>query len=200
MKNRIIENLNNPGNLEKLYQDNKDDFRKLFTEIPNDYNSDLITFWKIRLASEAEIKYKEFSKSDLFIVIFLSLITGLLAKLPGLFSQINDEFFYTRDLAIIVFNGIILYTFWQNRFSDKKRILIYALIVLILTLFINLLPNLKSDSIFISLIHIPLFLWFLFGLAFISFDYNNIVKRIEFIRFNGELLIKRNKCQSKKEP
>lgn len=189
MKKNIIENINNPENLEKLYQENKQDFRKSFANISDDYNTDLVRFWKVRLASETEIKSKGFSKSDLLIVILLSLVTGLLVKLPELFSQINVEFFYTRNLAIIVFNGIILYTFLQNRVFDKKRILIYGLIALILTLFINLLPNTESDSIMLSLIHAPLFLWCLFGLAFISFDYKNTDKRIEFIRFNGELLI-----------
>ena len=172
-----------------MYQENKQDFRKSFADISDDYNTDLVRFWKVRLASETEIKSKGFSKSDLLIVILLSLVTGLLVKLPELFSQINVEFFYTRNLAIIVFNGIILYTFWQNRVFDKRRILIYGLIALILTLFINLLPNTESDSIMLSLIHAPLFLWCLFGLAFISFDYKNTAKRIEFIRFNGELLI-----------
>jgi len=56
-------------------------------------------------------------------------------------------------------------------------------------LFVNLLPYKESDSINLALIHSPLFLWCLFGLAFVSFEYKNIAKRIAFIRFNGELLI-----------
>lgn len=189
MKNRIIENINNPETLEQLYQQNKQDFSKSFAEISKDYNSDLVKFWKIRLAQETDIKTKEFSKIDLLVVLLLSLVTGLLAKLPSIFTQINMEFFYTRDLAIIVFNGIILYTLWQNKIFNKKRLLTYGLIVLILTLFLNLLPNKGSDSVMLSMIHAPLFLWCLFGLSFISFDYKNMTKRIAFIRFNGELLI-----------
>ncbi len=189
MKQQIIENINSPENLEKLYRDNKQDFSKSFADISDDYNSDLVQFWKIRLAPEKDPVFKGFLKSDLLVVILLSLVTGLLVKLPEFFSQIHGDFFYSRDLAIIVFNGIILYTFWQNRIFDKSRILIYGLIILILTLFINFLPGTKSDSVTLSMIHIPLFLWCLFGLSFISFDYKNTEKRIEFIRFNGELLI-----------
>jgi len=111
MQKRIIENINNPENLEKLYQENKQDFFKSFGEISDDYNSDLVRFWKIRLASESEIKTTGFLKLDLLIVIILSLVTGFLVKLPAFFTQINEEFFYTRNLAIIVFNGIILFTF-----------------------------------------------------------------------------------------
>jgi hypothetical protein len=86
-------------------------------------------------------------------------------------------------------NGLILYTFWQNNLFDKLKILIYSLTILILLLFVNLLPSSQSDSINIALIHMPLFLWCLFGLSYVSFDSKNIPKRIEFIRFNGELII-----------
>ncbi|MCF7823727.1 MAG: DUF4153 domain-containing protein [Candidatus Marinimicrobia bacterium] len=189
MKNKIKENINNPEVLEQLYQQNKQDYSKSFTELSEEYNSDLVKFWKIRLAHETDIKAQEFSKPDLLIVLLLSLVTGLLAKLPTILSQINTEFFYTRNLAIIIFNGIILYTFWQNKIFNKKRLLTYGLIVLILALFLNLLPNTGSDSVMLSMIHSPLLLWCLFGLSFISFDYKNMAKRIEFIRFNGELLI-----------
>jgi hypothetical protein len=189
MKQRIIENINNPEILEKLYRDNKQDFSKSFSEISNDYNSDLVKFWKLRLTPDTELIFNGFLRLDLLIVIILSLVTGLFIKLPEIFNHIHREAFYTRDLAIIVFNSVILYTFWQNRLFDKKRLIGYGLTLLILLLYINLLPNKKSDSINLSFIHTPLFLWCLFGLSFISFDYKNTVKRIEFIRFNGELLI-----------
>jgi len=189
MKQRIIDNLNNPDNLEKLYRDNKQEFSKAFAEISNDYNSDLVQFWRIRLASEEEPEFNGFLKMDLLVVIILSLVTGLLVKLPDIFSQIDREAFYSRDLAIIVFNGLILYSFWQNRIRDKKKILFYCFTILILLLFVNLLPYKKSDSINLAFIHTPLFLWCLFGVSFVSFDYKNTDKRIEFIRFNGELLI-----------
>ena len=69
MKQQILENLNNPEILEKLYRDNKQDFSKAFDEISNDYNSDLLRFWKIRLASKVDTEFKGFMKLDLFIII-----------------------------------------------------------------------------------------------------------------------------------
>lgn len=189
MKQQIIDNLNNPDNLEKLYRDNKQDFSKAFAEVSKDYNSDLVQFWRIRLTPEKEPESNGFLKMDLLVVIILSLVTGLLVKLPDIFSQIDREAFYSRDLAIIVFNGIILYSFWQNKIFDMKKILFYGFTILILLLFVNLLPYKKSDSINLAFIHTPLFLWCLFGLSFVSFDYKNTDKRIAFIRFNGEFLI-----------
>ncbi len=189
MKQQIIDSLNNPENLEKIYRSNKQEFSKIFGEISEEHNSDLVRFWKIRLTPQPESVFSGFTKRDLLIVILLSLISGFLVKLPEIFSQLQHEFFFKRDLAIIIFNGLILYTFWQNRIFDKLKIIIYSLSIFILVLFVNLLPNSQSDSVNLVLIHIPLLLWCLFGLSFVSFDSQNTPKRIEFIRFNGELLI-----------
>jgi len=156
MKQQIIDNLNNPDNLEKLYRDNKQDFSKAFTEVSNEYDSDLVRFWRIRLAPEKEPVFNGFLRMDLLVVILLSLLTGLLVKLPDISTQIDRESFYLRDLAIVVFNGLILYSFWQNRIHDKKKILFYGLTILILLLFVNLLPYKKSDSINLAFIHTPL--------------------------------------------
>lgn len=53
MKQQIIENIVNPDNLERLYRDNKQEFRKSFSEISNDYDTELVRYWKIRLAPES---------------------------------------------------------------------------------------------------------------------------------------------------
>lgn len=68
MKNKLIENINSPETLEQLYQQNKQDFSKSFAEISEDYNSDLVKFWKIRLAHETDIKSQNFSRPDLLVV------------------------------------------------------------------------------------------------------------------------------------
>jgi len=194
MKERIIENINSPDHLERLYRENKQDFARAFGELSPDYDSELVRFWKVRLAPETESVVTGFLKLDLLVVIFLSLVSGLLVKLPDMFPQIGRETFYMRDLALIVFNGIILYTFWINKIYEKRRILIYGLTLLILALCINLLPiktdTLKvSDSVTLAFIHVPLFMWCLFGLVYASFKIKNTDKWIEFIRINGELLI-----------
>ncbi len=189
MKQQIIDSLNDPANLEKLYRKNKTEFSKSFAEISDNYDSDLVNFWKIRLANESETDLKEFLKLDLFVLIAISFVSGLLAKLPDFFSQLDKEIFYSRNLAVIVFNGLILYVFWKNKIFHKTKILTYGTAVLVLLVFVNYLPYEISDSVIISLIHIPLFLWCLFGLSFISFNYNDTNKKIKFIRLNGELLI-----------
>lgn len=189
MKQQIIENINNPENLERLYRENRQEFSESFAEIADGYNSELVGFWKVRLANENTTRSKGLLWVDLSVALAIALITGLLVKLPDFFEGIVDETFYIRNLAIVVFNGIIVYTLWQNRISGWKRLLAYGMTIVALIIYSNLLPHRDSDSINLVFIHLPLLLWCLFGLAFVSFDYRNKPKRVEFIRFNGELAV-----------
>jgi len=190
MKQKIIENIGEPVVLEQLYRDDSQSFVKSFSEIADDYDSELVKIWKIRLSYEKKMEQNGFRWSEIWIVVVLALITGVMVKIPDIVGGIKDEFYYARDLALIVFNGIILYTFYVNKMIDKRKWLFYGLTVVLLALYSNLLPVLeKSDSINLALGHIALLLWCVFGLSFISFDYKNTEKRMTYIRFNGEYVI-----------
>ena len=186
MKQKITANINDPEALEKLYRENKRDFIREFPEIAGDNNSGLAGFWKIRLAYE-QAGSKNFSYSDLVAVIVISLVAVVLVKLPIIITAIDETSFYIRNLAVIAFSGLIFYTIRQNKIH-MKWIIMYGATILALVLYTNLLPHREADSLNIAFIHIPLFLWCWFGAAYISYDLKDARKRIEFIRFNGELL------------
>jgi len=189
MQQKIIDNIGDPEILEQLYRENSREFAKCFSEVADQFDSELVRIWRIRL-SYGKTEQSGFKWSELWIVIVIALITGALLKIPALFGGIKEEVFYPRDLALIAFNGIIIYTFYFNKITDKRKWLFYGLTVLILSLFANLLPVLeKSDSINLALGHIALLLWCVFGLSFISFDYKKTEKRMAYIRFNGEYII-----------
>jgi hypothetical protein len=186
MNKKISENLGDPEALEKLYLENKRDFAREFPQAAHDDDTELVKFWKIRLTYEQGTTAK-FFLPDLIAVIAVSLVTAVLVKLPVLCTAISEAFFYQRDLAVIAFSGLILYTIRENQIATKW-IITYGTLIFALSLYINLLPFRESDSLTIAFIHIPLFLWCLFGAAYISFDFRDVGKRIQFIRFNGELL------------
>lgn len=188
LEDEILKNNENPGQLETLYRKNKQEFVKALHSISEDQDSDLLRFWRIRLNQDSVMKSAGFLKQDLLVILLLTLFSGTLLKLPVLFSGIQEEFFFTRNLAIIVFNAIIVYTFWQKGIRNTKSILIYGFILLILTPYLNLLPNRESDSIMLALIHAPLLLWCMFGLTYNSFDFTNLNRRMDFIRFNAEFI------------
>lgn len=186
MKQNIPDHLDDPEGLEKLYRENKREFTREFPGIAGDSDSLLVRFWKVRLAYEPEAAAR-FSMHDLTGVLVIALLTAVLVRLPAIFTGINETFFYTRDAAIIVFNGLILYNFREKNIP-VRRLIPYGAMMLALLLWVNLIPDRETDSLTIAFIHVPLFLWCAFGAAWISFDLRDAGKKMEFIRFNGELI------------
>jgi len=99
------------------------------------------------------------------------------------------EDFWSRNLVIIAFSGLTAWFILKNKISGLKNILLLALPVIVLTTFLNLLPAKISDTTILAFIHAPLFMWFIFGLAWVSLQYSHPPKVSAFIRYNGELAI-----------
>lgn len=187
MQQKIIENINNADNLENLYRTNKKNFKAAFLAIADNYDTDLVKFWKIRLSTQTS--HRKFEIEDFRAIFILSIFSWLIIKIPDFFTQINKEEFFSRNLSLILFNALILFTFWINKIFEKQKIILYLAAISVLAVYLNLIPNWQNDSVVLAFVHSPLFLWCIFGLAFISFQFRNISKRISYIRFNGEYII-----------
>jgi hypothetical protein len=188
MKNEILENIHNPRQLEKLYRENKMVFLREFNSLyPELRDTPLAGFWNERLNYEnGEISWG--TGKDLLFVIIASLIAGIIAKLPAILS-IDEEFFYPRNIGFIVFPLLTAYFAWKNQLEFRKIAFIVAA-TLIALIFINSLPDVKkSDTLILSCIHLPLFLWSFLGLAFVGNRLNDYEKRLGFLRFNGDLVV-----------
>jgi hypothetical protein len=192
MKDRIKENINDPEKLEQLYHDDRIAFESGFEEVYSDIeNSGLAKFWRIRLDyNKIPEKVKKINLPDILILISACLFTGFLIKIPAIFNVGSTEIFYVKNAGIIVFLGLTLYIFMTNKVFEYKRLIIILLAFSGLTIYVNLLPSVTDrDSINLVYIHLPLLMWCIFGLVFIDFNLRNRIKRIEFIRYNGDLAI-----------
>jgi hypothetical protein len=188
MRNEILNHLDNPKQLEKLYQDNKTSFKAEFNLIFNEHKENkLLQYWDERLNYQSsEISWG--NKKEFIFVLALSLTAGCLASIPSFF-KIDSEFFYTRNISLIIFSILATYFCWKNRLP-KKKIIITGVVFLIALIFINLLPaNNNSNTLILSLFHISIFLWTVVGFTYAGNSLNDNRKRIEFLRYNGELLI-----------
>ncbi|HQO99758.1 MAG TPA: DUF4153 domain-containing protein, partial [Caldisericia bacterium] len=93
----ILENIDNPTELERLFRQDPDQFKicfdKVFSANPE---SIILQVWNERLHF-APFEKKDFKKRnelrDIFLVILLSLLAGTVAKLPGFFGTIQEDFF-----------------------------------------------------------------------------------------------------------
>ncbi|MGI6310634.1 MAG: hypothetical protein ACOXZU_03755 [Bacteroidales bacterium] len=192
-KEEIRSNLGNPEILEKLFRSNPKAFKTAFSDLSyDDDDSGIMRFWKARLDYDAGSDIlKKISLKELLIVIGICLITAFLIKLPGIFPSVfSDEIFYQKNAAIIVFLGLAMYSLWANRTREKGKLIISAVTFLLPAVYINLLPSENpGDSVILTWIHLPLLMWFAWGMAFTDYDFRNRSRRMDFIRHNGDLLI-----------
>ncbi len=193
MKNTIKDNIDNPHQLEILFNADKKGFKKSFLEIYPEISDNKISgFWKTRLEfgslHEESVIIK---KTDILFLIITCAIAGLLIKIPQIFKiGLIDFLFYEKNAGLIVLLGLSLYAFLTKE-SIKARHLVIALVVFVISaVYINLLPsNSESNSINLAYLHLPLMLWCLYGLIFIDFNTKDKIKRIDYIKYNGELAI-----------
>ena len=188
MKEEIKNNLENPQQLEKLYRENKTTFRKAFDLVyPEIKNSLPAQIWNERLNFEQrEISWG--AKNELLAVIVISIIAGIIAKIPDI-TGIDAEFFYPRNLSFIVFPMLATYFAWKQSLQIRQLLIVSALFVASIA-YINLLPNdSKSDTLILACIHLPLFLWTVLGYTFTGDKFKNNPKRIDFLRYNGDLIV-----------
>ncbi len=193
MKTRIIENITDPEKLEQMFHDDQKAFESGFNEAwPEIANSDLAQFWKVRLGFDNKPeKPGKSAWSEIFIVAAVCLFCGFLIKIPDIFNfSLTGSLFYEKNAALIACMGLIAYTAWLNRIIEWKRLGFVAVALLLLAVYVNLLPATRDNSsVNLVYIHMPLLLWFLFGLVWIDFDFKNKPKRVDYIRYNGDLAI-----------
>ncbi len=188
MKDEILAHLNNPGQLEKLYRSNKARFKREFSRLyPELKGNALVDFWNERLHYESdEINWG--TGRELTFVVFASLVAGFVAKLPVMFA-IDEDFFYPRNIGFIFLPLLTAYFAWKNNLPLKHTAVVYG-VMLVSLVYINVLPVAKqSDTLLLACIHLPLLLWVLLGAAFVGIGLNDHSKRLDYLRYNGDLIV-----------
>ncbi|MDP3359298.1 MAG: hypothetical protein Q8S41_08105 [Lutibacter sp.] len=188
LKVEIIQNIDNPKQLEKLYRKNKTDFQRVFNTIyPEIKDNSTAQIWNERLNyPQEEIFWGH--KNDLIFVGVMIFVAGLIAQIPQFFN-IDEDFFFPRNIGFIVFPMLTAYFAYKQNLGISK--LLFPIIAILLSVFyINFLPdNDKSDSIILACIHLPIFLWTVVGYTFVGGNVNDSQKKIDFLRFNGDFVV-----------
>lgn len=188
MREEILLNQDNALQLEKLYRGNKPGFKAAFNALYPDLRSNpLAEGWYQRL-NFSQGAYAWGTPAERTFVIAASLFAALLAKLPEMLSM-NEDFFYPRNVGFIVAPALMAYFAWKNATSWRTRLLT-TLLLAISAVFINLLPqNEQSDTLILSCLHLPLWLWSLLGVAYNGGKWNSGANWLEFLRYTGELVV-----------
>ncbi|HOI25689.1 MAG TPA: hypothetical protein PK581_08925 [Caldisericia bacterium] len=206
MKERMVLAINDPLSLELLYHEDADSFTLALDELLEEYPQAIaLQCWKERLnfaSAQNPITKRKFQVNIIRLIevfIFIALSYGLF-KLPlgleRLFKNFNTDLYFLRNMGLFFLPFVALvYAFEFKR--HWKFILFLLVLIAVFALYINLLPNYVmkgklndfSDSLVIACIHMVLLYWFVGALAYLGKAYRNLEERIEFIKFNGELLI-----------
>ena len=188
MKDSILTHIDNPAQLEKLYRENNAEFKKQFNVIYPNYKDKLgLQVWNERLNYESE-KLALGGKNEISAVIILILFGGLIANIPNL-TGINEESFFSKNIPLIIFPILSAYFIWIQKIEFNK-IWFPIIAIIISAIYVNLIPNYnKSDSTMLVGIHLPMFLWSILGYAYIGAKLNDHPRKIEFLKFNGDLII-----------
>lgn len=193
METAIRENLNHPGELEKLYRSDKKRFEQSFFALYPDIAAlPMADYWKARLEFDHQADPgRKVLKRDLLFLIISCVMAGLLIKIPQLAGFDPEKYaFYMKNTGIIVFLGLSTYIFLTNSRLNPGNLIITLWVYVLAALYVNLLPAGEgSDSIILTYIHLPLFLWCLYGVIFIDFDLKERSKRIDYLKYNGDLII-----------
>lgn len=188
MKEEILKNLDQPSLLERLYRNNKTDFRKEFNLIYRDIQHHTAAqIWNERLNFvNDEISWG--TKYELIFVIVASVIAGIIAKLPEI-ASIQADYYYPRNIGFIVFPLLTAYFAWKQKLRTRNLFLA-AFMIIISAIYINILPDHgKSDTIILACIHLMLLLWAVTGFAFTGNRAKSYEKRLDYLRYNGDLAV-----------
>ena len=188
MKTNIIDHLDHPKTLEKLYRDNKSLFKKEFNHVyPDISEHPTARVWHERLNFEKEEITWGASKDVIFLIVAIFL-AGLIAKIPDL-ANLDQDFFFSRNFAFAVFPFLTAWFAWKQH-MPWNRLLVVAAAFLVSAIYINILPNNPdSHTLVLACIHLPLLLWAILGYTFVGDEVRNYRKRLDFLGFNGDLVV-----------
>lgn len=188
MKNEILEYINQPKKLEELYRHNKIAFRNKFNELyPDIKTNNIARAWFERLNYQKN-SVSPWQKQDLYLIIVLSLVAGLIAKIPD-FTSLSPDLFFPRNISFIVFPVLTAYFAIKHSVSRKQMAAVFTAI-LAAVIYINLLPgNDQTDTFILACIHLPLFLWILLGFVYTGKSHKSFRKRLDFLSYNGDLVV-----------
>jgi hypothetical protein len=181
MENQIVQHIADPAVLEQLYRSNPSAFTRAFQSVYPQISSEVTAqIWLQRLAVSST---SWGSKGDWTLLGVVAAFVAFLMQLPDLFS-ISHDLYFPRNMSFIVIPGIGAYFAYKQ--GLRIRDLAWPLSILVVSIiYINLLPE-GSTTLLLTCLHIPILLWLVVGYIFAG---NDSVKRMEFLRYHGDLVL-----------
>ena len=130
--------------------------------------------------------------SDAWVALLLALAAAIAIKLPELFGLRwagEHEAFYARNLSFFVLPLLTGYFAWKRQLAPATWRWLGAAFV-VAAVFANSWPfQPGSHTEILTVLHLPIALWAVVGIAYAGPRWREAGGRMDFIRFSGELFI-----------
>ncbi len=148
--------------------------------------------WKQLMVSGGDgVAANRESRREAMVALSLAVFAAVLVKLPTLFGLTIDgaERFYIHNTPFFVLPLLAGFFAWK-RGLDTRTIALIALGFVVAIVTANVQPLVDGGSTQVLMVlHLPIALWLLIGLAYAGPRWRDTAGRMDFIRFSGELFI-----------
>lgn len=131
------------------------------------------------------------ARTEAVVVVGLAMIAALAVKVPALFGLQFDEAegFFMRNLSFFVLPLLTAYFAWKRRLRPVSyRWLVLPFVVAVA--FANAFPFMPASTTeVLTALHLPMALWLVVGIAYAGGQWRHGARRMDFVRFSGELFI-----------
>jgi Domain of unknown function (DUF4153) len=129
----------------------------------------------------------------MWVALALAVAAGVAIKLPALFGiDFADRAeFYRLNLGFFTLPFIAAYFAWDRPLPRVSRMwlaAVFALTAIVVNAF-PFSPSPGADTEVLTSIHLPIALWLAVGVAYVGGRWRGSERRMDFIRFTGELFI-----------
>jgi len=137
-------------------------------------------------------KTAQATRTESLVVLGLAVAAALAVRIPALFGlQLHggDEPFFVRNASLFVLPLLAGFFAWKRGVEVASYVWL-ALPFAVAAVFANVFPfSPASDTQVLTALHLPIALWLVVGIAYAGGRWFAGGRRMDFVRFSGELLI-----------
>ena len=125
---------------------------------------------------------------ELTVVLALAVGAGVAVR-AGIAWFDDDELAFARNVGLLVVPFLAAYLGWKRQVG-VRTVAAIAVPFVVLAVVLNVYPFIPEGSTeVLAIIHAPVVLWLLVGLAYVAESWRSDGRRMDFVRFTGELAI-----------
>lgn len=135
----------------------------------------------------------------MWVALALAAAAAVAIKLPALFGiEFEGEargYFYPLNIGFLTLPFVAAYFAWERRLPAASRLgmaAVFALAAVVVNAFPfpSWTPGARvPDTLYLTALHLPIVLWLAVGVAYVGGRWRGNERRMDFLRFTGELFI-----------